>query len=234
MSARPTGDGGQRFSFWEGRAARADRILVAGLVLSVVYPFALLPTVPALVGSHPLLLETLRGSMSSMITMGGLARTGHASLVLAVLAGAPAYLMFDWLYWWAGRRWGDRAMHRLLGRSPEQAERRSRRLRRSMDRFGPAAIVLAPYLPVPSALIYAAAGLGGMRLRTFLVLDLIAALLWAATMVALGYALGQHAVDVARAITHYALWITIAMIALLVLYHQLSARGGRDDGYAVP
>ena len=184
---------------------------------------ALLPAVPALVGSHPLLLELLRGSMSSMITMGGLARTGHSSLVVAVLAGVPAYMMFDWLYWWAGRRWGDRALRHLLG-SPDQVERRRQRLKRAMERFGAAAVALAPFLPLPSALVYAAAGLGGMRLTTFLVLDLLGSLLWAGTMVGLGYVLGQDAVDVAHAITHYSLWITVAIVAVVVLRQARRAR----------
>ena len=208
---------------WEGRAQRADRVLLAGLAISVVYAYAMLPAVPSLIGTHPLLLEVLRGSMSSMITMGGLARTGHASLFVAVLAGVPAFLMFDWLYWWAGRRWGDRALSRLLG-TPEQARRRARRLERTMERFGPAAVVLAPFLPVPTALVYAAAGLGGMRLPVFLALDFVAALLWAATMVGLGYALGQHAVDVAHTITHYALWITVGIVVILVLRYARRPR----------
>jgi membrane protein DedA with SNARE-associated domain len=209
---------------WEGRVARADRLLMAGLALSGIYALALVPAVPALVGSHPLLLELLRGSMTSMIVMGGLARTGDASLVVAVLAGIPAYMMFDWLYWWAGRRWGARALDQFLGH-PEKAERRRRRLHRATDRFGGAAIVLAPFLPVPSVLLYAAAGLGGMRLRVFLLLDLLGSLLWAATLVGLGYALGQRAVDVAHAITRYSLWLTIVLIAVIVA--QQIRRGAR-------
>jgi membrane-associated protein len=209
---------------WDGRGERADHVLMAGLVLSGLYAIALLPAVPALVGSHPLLLELLRGSMSSMIAMGGLARTGHASLVVAVLAGVPAYMMFDWLYWWAGRRWGARALDYVLGRDAEKAARRRIRLHRASDRFGGAAVVLAPFLPVPSALIFAAAGLGGMRLRVFLLLDLLGSLLWAATLVGLGYALGQSAVDVARAITRYALWVTVALIVVIVARQVRQAR----------
>jgi membrane protein DedA with SNARE-associated domain len=207
---------------WE-RAERADRLLMAGLALSGLYALALLPAVPALIGSHPLLLELLRGSMTSMITMGGLARTGNASLVVAVLAGVPAYMMFDWLYWWAGRRWGARALDQFLGH-PEKADRRRRRLHRATDRFGGAAVVVAPFLPVPSALVYAAAGLGGMRLRVFLILDLLGSLVWAATCVGLGYALGQGAVDVARAISRYALWVTVALIAVIIARQILQAR----------
>jgi membrane-associated protein len=209
MSSKPANP------LWDGRGERADHLLMAGLALSGLYALALLPAVPALVGSHPLLLELLRGSMTSMITMGGLARTGNASLVVAVLAGVPAYMMFDWLYWWAGRRWGARALEQLLGHR-EKADRRRRRLYGATNRFGGAAVVLAPFLPVPSALLYAVAGLGGMRLRVFLILDLLGSLLWAATLVGLGYALGQRAVDVAHAITRYSLWVTVALIAVIV------------------
>jgi membrane-associated protein len=199
---------------FDGRGERADRLLMAGLALSGLYALALLPAVPALVGSHPLLLELLRGSMTSMITMGGLARTGNASLVVAVLAGVPAYMAFDWLYWWAGRRWGVRALDRFLGDS-DKGERRRMRLHRATGRFGGAAVALAPFLPVPTALLYAAAGLGGMRLRVFLLLDLLGSLLWAATLVGLGYALGQRAVDVAHAITRYSLWVTVALVVVI-------------------
>jgi membrane-associated protein len=211
---------------WEGRGERADHLLLAGLAFSGIYALALLPAVPALVGSHPLLLELLRGSMASMITMGGLARLGEASLIVAVLAGVPAYMAFDWLYWWAGCRWGPRAMDHLLGH-PEKAERRRARLHRATERFGVAAVPLSPFLPVPSALIYAAAGLGGMRLHVFLLLDLIGSLLWAAVMVGLGYALGQEAVDVAHAITRYALWLTIAMVVVIIALQVRQSRRAR-------
>ena len=56
-----------------------------------------------------------------------------------------------------------------------------------------------------------------MRLVTFLVLDLIGALLWAGLLAGLGYALGHHAVVAARTISHYSLWFTIGIVALSVL-----------------
>ena len=68
---------------WEGRAARADVICLGGIAFSGLYGLLLLPAVPSLVGTHPLLLELFRGSMTSMVTMGALARTGHASLLVA-------------------------------------------------------------------------------------------------------------------------------------------------------
>jgi membrane protein DedA with SNARE-associated domain len=55
-----------------------------------------------------------------------------------------------------------------------------------------------------------------MRLVTFLLLDLIGSLLWIALGVGLGYAIGQRAVDVAHAISHYALWATIGLVVLVI------------------
>ena len=82
---------------------------------------------------------------------------------MAVLAAIPALIAFDWAYWWAGRRWGPAAMHFLSGGHPKAA-RRSERVQRLMQRFGPAAVVLAYVLPVLTALAAPGRARGGMSL----------------------------------------------------------------------
>jgi membrane-associated protein len=208
---------------WEGKPARADVILLAGITLSGIYALALLPLTPSLVGSHPVWLELVRGSMTAMVTMGALARTGHASLWVAVLAAIPGCMAWDWLFWWAGRRWGARAVALFVGNPPKAAQRTAR-LERFMERFGGFAVVIAYFTPVPQALIYVAAGWSGMKLITFLILDLIGTLLWIGLMVGLGYAIGQRAVDVAHAISHYSLWLTIALVVLVFARQFYKAR----------
>ncbi|HEY6760140.1 MAG TPA: DedA family protein [Baekduia sp.] len=208
---------------WEGRAERADRLLVAGLAFSVAYGYLLLPVVPSLVATHPALLEVLRGSMSSMLAMGALARTGHASILVGVIAGIPGCIMFDWLYWWAGRRWGQRAVGMLVGHGP-RADKRIRRLERTLERLGPFAVVLSYVLPLPNPIIDAAVGWTGMRLWVFMVLDAIGAALWVGMLVGLGYAIGQPAVDVVHAIGRYSLWVTLAIVIAVVASQMRSAR----------
>jgi membrane protein DedA with SNARE-associated domain len=136
-------------------------------------------------------------------------------------------MMFDWLFWWAGRRWGDRVFVWLLGRDDDRAKRRLSRMHWFERRFGPLAVVLAPVLPIPSPLIYAAVGDGGMRLPTFLILDLTGTVLWTALLATLGYQLGQSAVDVADAMTHYALWATLGLVAAVVTVQAARARATR-------
>jgi membrane-associated protein len=211
---------------WEGRPERTDLVLFGLFMLSGIYNLALLPATPSLVGTHPVLLELIRGSWTAMVTMGALARTGHASLVVAVVAAIPGLMMFDWVYWWAGRRWGRRALDIFMGNHPKAAKRTAR-LERLIHRFGWLAIVIAYFQPVPNVLIYAAAGWTRMRLRTFLLLDLIGSLLWIALCVGLGYAIGQRAVDVAKGISRYALYLTIVLIVVVFVRQYLVARRRR-------
>lgn len=194
---------------------RADLLLMAAITLSGLYALASIPLTPTLVGSHPVLLELLKGSMAGMVTMGALARVGEASLLVAVLAAVPGLMMFHWIYWWAGQRWGKRAIDLFLGSHPK-AGARTHRLERLIHRFGWLAMVIVYFQPVPNPLVYAAAGWTGMRLRTFLVLDLIGSLLWIGLCVGLGWALGQNAVDVARGIGRYALYITVALVVAII------------------
>jgi membrane protein DedA with SNARE-associated domain len=207
----------------EGKPERPDLFIMAAITLSGLYLLALIPLTPALVADHPVWLELLKGSMSGMITMGAKARIGDASLVVAVLAAIPGLMLFDWIYWWAGRRWGRNAIELFVGNHPKAAVRIAR-LEKIIHRFGWLAIVIAYFQPVPNILIYAAAGWTRMRLRTFLLLDLIGSLLWVALCVGLGYAIGQRAVDVAKGVSRYALYVTIVLIAVVIFRQWLVAR----------
>jgi membrane-associated protein len=194
------------------------RQLICAVVLMVqgVYQLALLPTLPALIATHPVLLELLRGSTAAMVAAGAFARVGHTSLVLAVLAPLPSLMMSDPFVWWAGRLWGPEVLEYMGGRS-QRAQRRTQRALKWIERWCAPAIVLAYIIPIiPSAAIYAAAGWTGMRLRWFLFWDLIGTLLWIGLMVGLGYAIGQPAVNIAHKIAHYGLYATIALIVVVM------------------
>lgn len=208
---------------WEGRPERADLIIIAGITASGLYALALLPLVPSLVGSHPLLLELIKGSTTAIVTMGALARTGHAELPVALVAAIPALIAFDWAYWWAGRRWGPAGIQMLSGGHPKAA-RRSERVQRLMQRFGPAAVVFAYVLPVPTALVDAAAGWAGMSLGVFLICDVLGALLWTGLLTGLGYGIGQPAVDVVHKVSHYSLYLTIAIVVYIVFRQNRGRR----------
>jgi membrane protein DedA with SNARE-associated domain len=98
------------------------------------------------------------------------------------------------------------------------------RVQRWGRKFTWPAVILAPFLPIPTAIIYVVVGWAGMRLVTFLILDAIGTLLWAGLLAGLGYELGHHAVVVAQAISHYGLWISIGLIVVIVVFQVRSQR----------
>ena len=63
-----------------------------------------------------------------------------------------------------------------------------------------------------------------MSLRRFMVFDLVGMLSWIGLIVGLGYAVGHPAVQVAKAISHYALLITIAVVAIAIAVGVLRTR----------
>ncbi len=202
---------------------RAEIACVTGIAAKTVFALALLPLTPSLIGTDPVLLEALRGSTSAMASGGAFARVGEASLVLAVLAPLPTLLFATPFFWWAGRLWGPKVAATLGGGHPN-AEKWAQRSGAHLERFGGLAVALAPFLPVPSSFIYAAAGWTAMSLRRFLVFDLLGMLAWVGLIVGLGYAVGHPAVQVAKAISHYALLATIGVVAIAVAVAMLRAR----------
>ena len=208
---------------WTGKPGRADILCWAGIMLSGIFYYVMLPFRAELVGTHPVLLELLNGSTEAIIAAAAFARVGHGSLVVALLAAIPGLMKFDPLYWWAGRLWGERIIAMLSGKRNRGAKYMGR-VQRWGRKFTWPAVVVSPFLPIPNAIIYVIAGWAGMRLVTFIILDAIGSLLWAGTLAGLGYALGHHAVVVAQTISHYGLWVSIALVVVIVFFQMRSQR----------
>jgi len=207
---------------WHGKPRTADILCWLGIVLSSLSYWVLLPLRVSLVGTHPVVAELLNGGAESIISAAAFARAGQGTLIVAVLAAIPGLMKFDALYWWAGRLWGERFIKALPG--SRRIARQMPRLEQAGRKFTWPAVVASLFLPIPSAVIYVIAGWVGMRLVTFLILDLIGALLWAGLFSWLGYALGHHAVVAAAAISRYSWWFTIGIVALSVLLVVRSRR----------
>ncbi len=208
---------------WSGRPRKVDILCWAGIVLSGVYYYALLPFRASLLGTHPVVSELLNGSTEAIIAAAAFARVGHGSLVVALLAAIPGLMDFDALYWWAGKLWGERFILLLSGRRNRGAKYMDR-VQRWGRKFTWPAVVIAPFLPIPSAIIFVVVGWAGMRLVTFLILDTIGSLLWAGLLVGLGYELGHRAVVVAQTISHYGLWFSLGLVALVVFFQVRAQR----------
>jgi membrane-associated protein len=204
---------------WDSPMARADKVLVFSTVAIIALMLISLPVRPFLLATHPVALSAVTGSLSAIGAAAAFARVGDADLWLVIAAGVFGMIKFDWLFWWAGRRWGAKGVRFFT--PPGRARRFVARVR-SWPRWSTWLLVVAAALPgVPSVPLFLLAGLAGMRLAVFLVLDALGSALVAGLVGGLGYGLGQRAVDVVLAIDQYALWISIALVVIV------SVRAGR-------
>ena len=219
-----------RYKPWEGRATRGDRLLMGAFVVVVLIGVATKPLTPFLLASHPVLLELLTGDLVAIGAAAAFARVGEAPLWLVVIAGTAGMVKFDWLMWWAGRAWGE-GMIRMVT-TGERAQRFAARATELSPWIVGLAVAAAVLPGIPAPIVYAMAGIAGMRLATFLILDLVGALAMTGLVAGLGYELGQTAVDVVLVIDRYASIVSMSIIATTLTIPWLRRRLRRRSGEA--
>jgi membrane-associated protein len=84
------------------------------------------------------------------------------------------------------------------------------------ERFGPAAVIIARFVPVVRTFAPIAAGVGHMSYRKYSLYNLIGALAWGAGVTLIGFFLG-YIPPVARFVVHYIDYILLGAVALGVI-----------------
>jgi membrane protein DedA with SNARE-associated domain len=147
-----------------------------------------------------------------LVAAGAAAAAGHASLVTVIAVSAAAAMTKDHVWYLAARRGGGRLVRFLqrMTRSP-----RRHRLVAADDwaRYGVATIVLGRFFSSLRIVAWPLAAAQGLGYTTFLVLDLIGAMAWAATWVLLGWVVGDRWRPVAESAGG---WLAVAGGVLLV------------------
>jgi len=208
------------------RARARDLLCLAGLVLSALYGFAMIPLTPGLIATRPVLLELLSGSTSSVVAAGAFSEIeSKLQLTVVVAAAVPGMMKFDCCSGGlacCGGTGSWRCSPGAAGAPPPSPAGRATGLQVRRDR-----VLLSPFLPVPTPLVYAAAGWAGLRLIPFVVCDLIGSAAWAALLAVLGSLLGTSGVTAANLVSRYALITMIVLAAIAIVphaWHVLSAR----------
>jgi membrane protein DedA with SNARE-associated domain len=201
---------------WDASPRREDLICWYAIAGMAVFYTAMWPVRPLLIGTNPVLLALLTGSKESIIAAGAFAGVGSVPPVAVVVAAVLGMMKFDAVIWWAGTLWGAGIVGKFARRS-----RWAMWFAGKAGSLGPwamwPAVAMAPWTPIPSSLVYAAAGWTGMRLRTFLVLDGIGSLVRASLYTGMGYAIGRPAVDLAETISAHGIWVSLAVVVVMVV-----------------
>jgi membrane-associated protein len=205
---------------WHGKPRARDVLCVLAIAVSAVYAVVAIPLTPALIASHPVLLELLTGSTSSIISAGAYSDVDtRLQLALVVVAALPGIMRFDWVYWWAGRLWGHRIVERLGQHSPRMARLAGLAETRGRRWAGPL-VALAAFLPGgASVAVYAAAGWAGMPLLAFVLWDTLGSAVWISLVALGGYLLGSDGVMLAELASRYAT-VTIIVLVLMLIAPQ--------------
>jgi membrane-associated protein len=226
---------------WSGKARKRDIFCIVGIMLSGFYGLAMIPFTPKLINTHPVLLELLAGSNSSTVAGGAFAATGtRLEFGVVIVAALIGMMKFDFLFWWAGNMWGHRILTMFAGRS-RRALKFAKRAEQLSPKWAAVAVLLSAFLPVPTPLIYAAAGLAGLPLVWFLICDIIGTAAWATLLATLGYALGPTGVHAANLVSRYALITILVLVVLTIIPHvrhvirtRPAAKPAADGETAIP
>jgi membrane-associated protein len=199
--------------------------------VSGIYYFAMIPLTPLLIVTHPVLLELLSGSTSSIVAAGAFSDIdSKLQMTVVVAAALPGLMKFDLFYWWAGVLWGRRALMWFGSHGGRTADTVSV-LERRGPRFAGPIVALSSFLPgAPTPLIYAAVGSVGLGPIAFLIFDTIGSTAWAILLGVLGYQLGPSGVAVANLVSRYTLISALVLLAIALApqgWHLLRALRAR-------
>ncbi|WP_083563678.1 DedA family protein [Boudabousia liubingyangii] len=222
---------------WNREPTRADYLCLIAMTVSGLISLGLMPLRAYLLGSPDRVpwLVALVGSQTGSIGLSSLWAEGMVSntvLILSMISGALMIIKFDWIYWWAGKLWGRGLIESWANRS-KRAQRGYATAERWAKKMGIWGIFIA-YIPIPLPLrpvIFILSGMEGMRLRTFLLVDYLASLLWLIPYFGLGVALGKPAI---RFFEMYAKVANYVVIGLVVLIIVMAFRNSKTQKIQVP
>lgn len=141
--------------------------------------------------------------------------TGSREAVITLLAVAGiAAVIADTFWYLMGRRYGTRVLRALcrISLSPDSCVRQTELI---FERFGPASMLFAKFVPGFASVSTALAGAMDLRYWKFVLFDLLGALLWAGVAVGLGYLFRDAIGEVLETLASLGKWgLVLVAVAL--------------------
>jgi membrane protein DedA with SNARE-associated domain len=121
-----------------------------------------------------------------LLAAGALAADGKLRLVPALGLVVSAGVLADWVWYEAGRRWGDKVLHFIhrLTRDPDAHDRRAKE---TFARYGPPILIVAKFVPGLDAVTPPLAGASGTSRLRFLAFETLGVSLYACVYAGLGH-----------------------------------------------
>lgn len=201
-------------------ARRWRRSLLAASGLRYLVPIVALPLVPVLTPDDVGLLTLLRPGKEILLLAGGLTRArGTPGVLIAFLAYLPLMVGGVWAFFGLGRAYADDLR---TGDGPEWLSRavppaKLEVAQRVLARRGPVVAFIGRVALMPPTIVAAAAGVSDVSTRSFLLADLVGAVVSFGAVFGIGIALGE-------AYERGGPWVTGAGVVLVVVAAMLVSR----------
>lgn len=200
---------------WKHKPSHAEIVCFSWLGVVAVYSIVISVLRPTLAGLAPHVLASL-GSWSGQVLVGARAAMGDPWWPLIWFLGTIGLIKFDWVYWWAGRLWGRNLIEVWSGRSP-RVRRANERAERFARKYSVLAIAIGFLpIPLPRGVILAVLGEAGISLRKFLTISILCSFVTNGAYLALGFWIGEPAVQVMNVYGGYLVWVSIAILVVIV------------------
>ena len=156
-------------------------------------------------------------SVPLLLAAGALAGTGHMNFGAALLTCIFPTIVADLVWYELGRRKGSRVVHWLcrISLEPDSCVRRTEGIFESQ---GARSLLIAKFVPGLNAVAMPLAGIFQMRLRKFLLFDLLGIVLWLTTYIGVGYFFTDQIEMVANHAKALGSWVVVLLAGGLALY----------------
>lgn len=175
-------------------------------------------------GESILVLGMLIPTTAVLLAAGALVALGALELRAVMAVSVLGAVFGDSLNYWAGRRWGRRALESHYAQKYQDAIDRSQKI---FERHGAKALVLARFVGLIRPFVAAIAGASRMSHARFYAVEFFASALWAIPLVLLGMVFGASLGLAAEVATRLAILLvaTLVTLALLVWITGLAVEG---------
>lgn len=153
----------------------------------------------------------------TLILMGAIAAAGEVSVAQVVWVAVVGSLVADLAWYAAGSRHGRRMLRLIckVSLSPDSCVRQTEDI---YQRWGPASLMVAKFIPGFAAVATSMAGATRSRLSSFVFFDAIGALLWSGVAVALGWFFRDAVQQVVAALEQAGRWGVLFLGVALASY----------------